>query len=85
MVSRNFYSAYSTTSGTSARYYLRLFGDLRRFGDVINGGYLHEAHPPHSSARGARGRGEGVYTTSSTREEEKGVGLNVEPLLNARG
>ena len=37
VVSRNFYFAYSNTSGTSARYYLLLFGDLRRFGDVIEG------------------------------------------------
>ena len=37
MLSKNFYSIYSTTSGTSARYYLLLFGDLRRFGDVIEG------------------------------------------------
>ena len=37
VLSRNFYFAYSNTSGTSARYYLLLFGDLQRLGDVVEG------------------------------------------------
>ena len=52
-----------------------MFGDLQRFGDVIKGGYLHEAHPPHSSVIGVRGRGEGgVYATSNARERGRGEG-----------
>ena len=61
VLSKDFHSMYSTTSGTSARYYLLLFGDLRRFGDVIEGRVPVQGAP--AALVGDWGEGEGgVFT-----------------------
>ena len=48
-------------------------GTYEGSGTLSWGGYLWEAHPPHSLVTGARGRGEGgLYKASNTRERERG-------------
>ena len=76
VLSKNFYSMYSTTSGTSARYCVLLSGDLRRFRDVIVGRVPKGGAPAalvgdwgerkggggsvHDERRKGEGEGEGV-------------------------
>ena len=83
---KKFYSVYRTTSGTSARYYLALFGDLRRFGDVIEGRVPVQGAPAalvgdwgegkggggsvHDEQRKGEGEGEGGGCEGSSRREQ---------------
>ena len=70
VVSRNFYFAFSNTSGTPARYYLALFGDLRRFGDVIEGRVPVQGAPAALVGDWGEGKGGGGSVHDEQRKGE---------------